>query len=367
MAPGWLQVDDGQSEYVVRKKKTVGKNKSFKSETDALVNGSRQAQYWRWSNLNPYNYILGGGLKANYNPSITPATPACRYPLYLVDLECLQNANGGTVYTPYVVYRLASTSNVNTSKLWFDTTTSLPQAASGSLSSSNTWQKENLPSSIAGASVTLPYRRVLQNWVDIKLLMYGTTKYVTTFDVELIKLKDDWLHPDWWSDASAVTDPINTLAVNQGNENLYNNRQAFWQMMLAQSIAHPLNSQDPLLKNQYRVVQRICSTTIQPKNTSEPNLLVPHMQRQDCFLKYNKMLRYDWDDVGYLSGGTTSVSGAFESNTGELKTVTRPKTRTYLMIRARAVVPATSTTDVYDPSTDPTFDLFIRKKITTLN
>lgn len=363
----WVQEDAGATEYVVRKKKTVGKTRGFKAETNALVNASKQAQYWRWSVMNPYDYVLGGALKCNYNSSITPATPACRYPLYLIDLESIQNTNAGSVTRGYVVYRLCSTNNVPASKMWFDSTNSLPQTPSGALSGSNTWQKENLPSSVEGSNVNLAYRRAIQNWVDIKLMMYGTTKYVTTFDVELIKLKDDWLHPDWWSDSSAVTDPITALSTPLGNENLYLNRQAFWQMMLAPSIANPLNSQDPLLKKQYRVVQKICSVTIEPKLTNEPNLLVPHMVRQDAFLKYDKMLKYDWDDVSTLLGGTTSVAGAYEQNLGEIKNVTRPKTRTYLMIRARVAFPSASATDVYDPTSDPTFDLFLRKKVTVLN
>lgn len=355
-------VDAGQTQYASRRPKSFGKKGRVPTKT--LVEANRQSGLWRWQNLSPWDFATGA-LPINYSNS-NAAAPIVRYPLYLFDLDSYPNNNQGTIYNPPVAWRLGAPTTAGSgagSQLYFSNVETKAQNGTGAVTA-NQWYPENIPSGSGNAS-TIPNRRILQEYVQMRLMMYGTTKYATRYTVELIKLKDDWLHPDWWANtagATAVTDPV---AAANATVSLINNRTAFWQMMLAPYISNPLNTQDPYLKKQYTTVRHVCTCTIEPKLTTEPNATVPHMVRQDAFMRTNKVLKFDWDDTSLLTSAATAGEG-FQVVLGDTKDTTRPKTRLYLLIRAQCVVNSSKTDGTIDPITDPSFDIFLRKKGTTL-
>lgn len=351
-------VDAGQTQYRVNKKRRFGKGKSHKTKTSALVEANKQFSLWRWQSLSAWDTATGK-IQCNYNASFI-AAPLCRYPLYLFDLDATPNANGGTLSNPAVAWRLVSTTNTGGAQLYFDSTTTVAQNAQGT-DTTNAWVAENLGQRTTDAA-SIPGRRCIQDYIEGKMIFYGTTTYPTKWSVDIIKLKDDWLHPDWWANtagASTITEPDANATVA-----LIKNRTAFWQMMTIPYVSNPLNTQDPLLMKQFKVVRHVATINIEPKLNTEPNASVGHSVRQDMFVREDKVLKYDWNDTT-LTASLVSGEG-YQASVADMKTTTRPKTKTYLLIRAQVASASTSTGGTVDPTKDPTFDIFLRKKITTL-
>lgn len=354
------RVNEDATQLITRRRRTIGKFKRPGANIDALVRANEQMSLWRWQRISQFD-TASGSLPVNFNTAVS-VQPFVRYPLYMFDLEATPNNFRGTIYNPPVAWRLCGGNTTPAAQLYFDNTVPVSQDATG-VNSANRLYPENLPSAATNAA-SIPNRRCIQRYVELKMMMYGTTKYPVRWLVQIVTLKDDWLHPDWWADSSVTpTDPFAGSAA--ANQNLVQNRNAFWQAMVAPFVSNPINVQDPLVQKQLKVVQTVCSFTMEPKLSTEPGT-VPHQERQDCFYKQDKMLKFDWDDQTLIAGAITSVG--YQNPIADTQAQTRPRGRHYLMIRAQVAEgnPTVTNPPTVDAARDPSMDIFIRKKIVTL-
>lgn len=349
-----------------RSKGSIGKFKRGQKKVNALVRANMNQMIWRFQTLSKIE--SGGGAQQLPLLQAGGAGTVINYPLVLYDLYALQNVYNGSTFNPIVGYKLAGISETAGANVYFtDLIGQLPDGTS--TGSPDYWQPESLSAANTFTQQS-PLRSILTNWVQMKLLMYGTLTRATRFRVELIKLKKDYLHPDWWP-TGIEAEPIGPGA-SEGN--VITQRNAFWQYMLMPYISTPLNVQDPMLHKQYKSVATICDVLVEPKLTTEPKTdatdwptdstgtAVPHMRQHDFFMKMDKVCKYDWNEGSVVGGGLTTYVPWQQSATQTVKTTVDPKQRVYLMIRALA--PSVGAT--FNVSNQPSFDILLRKKVTNI-
>lgn len=273
------------------------------------------------------------------------------FPIYLFDLTSFLNAAAGpTLDLAIPMYNLTSFgSGTGTNIVWS------PQGGTGGDGSTTTttWSIENVPGAFASTTNT-PLRRSISKWIDIRMMMYGSTTTPTKWRVDLVQFTSPQYDPLYLQFLNSVTTPAPTLGPDDQATQV-----AFHQWLLNAYTYNPIMVQDPLFAKRIRFLKTY-SCVIQPQESTETANATGHMRELRWFMKTDEVRRYDWNDSAVVSGIQNPLTGdAFQQAAQQGQNNVEWKLRKYLMIRATSPL-RTGTTVPGVTATDPTFDLIVR-------
>lgn len=249
-------------------------------------------------------------------------------PILLVDVTSWMNNFAGSAIYANTVYtaQLDTSGNV----IW---------------GNSSPWVLERSAAPTTSAA-TMPNASDLCKSINMKMLFYGATARPTKFAIDLIQIKEDYLHPD-----STVTN-----AGTNGGVNYQVQRSAFWQTLLRPYMYSPLVTGDNnAVKGRMKTLQHT-EFLLQEKLTNEPTSFAGHMKQVNYQLNLNRIQRYDWQDQALATQagleGTNLVT-----NIAQPASVVAPRSRLYVMIRGQATF---NTATSQDTSKSGSFDLVMK-------
>jgi len=276
---------------------------------------------------------------ANWNANDTSQYTSL--PMALIDVTSWFNYTGAPPYKYAKPLWLASASRLDGTIAWAN--------------AGNAWVLESADSTVGngptGAGDVL-------KWAQIKMLTYGRTAATTRFDVDLISLNRDYLHPEFMCPVdTTITLGAATVAMDANYAAEHN---VFWQALVRPYLFSPLLTGNPKYNIGGKMKTHLHrSWTTQPSLTNEPSATqyAGHMHQFDLKLNLDRVQRYDWNASTYQITaasleGTAQLTESFNDST-----VVSPNKRMYLMIRAQSRL---STATTVDPSLHPSFDYVLR-------
>ena len=209
---------------------SLGRKLSTIKETEKLVAANKQSVISRFGGMQPFQNTTAQNV-VNSSPSVrSPCgwsmlmTGGGFFPLFNTYNNSNSATNNVTWKTePMHIYDITSTNNIiGGSSYEYTPGWSLgfmcPPAAQGTASNvifsklcgqnnsgiveSTAWLTED---GLGSATLNAPIRRDLLNYVNAKLLLYAPAKMVTDYKIELVQLKDDYLHPEFIQSNSNVS------------------------------------------------------------------------------------------------------------------------------------------------------------------
>lgn len=330
--------------------------------------------YYRWNAINDYSSPRGfvpldRSFVGTYNAIGYTET----MPLVLYDLSVINFNSGGAstqrtgVAQQLFLANLASDSNGPAGYRYVFRATNLnsfPAVGShqtpdgletGVNLAANQYYVDNASGAINGVNPAGPGKTDELAWVDIRLICVCTPTIPTTYEVSIIQLMDDWLHPGWEGTLN-----------NPGGENLQYRQlhDAFWENEVFPFISSPIAVHNPAKNHRKKVIYQT-KFVLQPKETTSAQAELTHKILK-IFKYFNRTQRYDWSQPGLVPRAATlainnsaiPADGYAENNAQTLTCNVTPKARMYLMIKASHHA-SNSTLAV---PTGPSFDIVIRKK-----
>jgi len=330
--------------------------------------------------LNPIGDEVGGGaywFYNNYNTTTFPgAGGVVTLPLYMFDLTSATNVYEGspTTYAPF--FRLNAMHDAPYQGMpWFST---LLGQAGGTGAQDILWNPEDQPRNDAEIAYDQPYylgNKAFLAKTDIDLFFYGAASYATEFCIQLVQLKEQYLHPSNNQNATPVLDQNTKSAA------------AFYQWYIKQFCAHPLAELDP---TQARLVKVLYEKKFTLQNTStnegsfstygpEGNFQtgpvpygphggsltrsIGHNQRFKVSLPWKKMMNFDWAkrifDPSFLIGNP-SIQDTYPNQDSQTLGAVDYKNRIYLTIRALNPIVVNNSVSTSETRDTPSFDMKIR-------
>lgn len=252
-------------------------------------------------------------------------------PLYLVDVTSWFNNNSGTLSYAQPIYQLNFT-NIGLAAFF----------GTGDL-----WSIED-SSAPASSTATVPNASDFLKYVSVKMQCYGATDRPTKFSIDLIKLKEDYLHPEFVNGLAPTFN--STLGVSYEIE-----KDAFWQSMVRPYMYNTI------VDSNYKASSKVISLMhkefiLQEKLSTEPSRLANtgHFKTVTMNLNLNKIQKYNWSMSTYATAAQLN-SAVVVNDVAQPANVVAPKDRIYMMIRATSAFNGAK-----NPALHPSFDLAMR-------
>jgi len=354
--------------------KEVSANQNFSKQRISAIAPYRNTTARPLNNLGAaLVYEQGGGANWFYN-AYNATSFFEEAPCYLFDLTSSLNLQNGNQTQYPVLQRLRFVRGIPDSVKFVPCFT---QAAIGSGATVPSW---NLEDSALQGSAVFPGNKSMLRKTDIDLFFYGAGQYATEFCIQLIQLKEDYLHPD------VINQDLGT-PVFTGLDSYDQNATAFWQWYNKGYAAHPLSELDPTQAKHMKVLSekkftlqqvvsnegRINNSGAQVTTTSVPvpgpgssnsDYVIGHNQRVRMTLPWDKMCSFDWMK-NTLDPGQDGNPASYVQQLGNVQGCVRPKARVYLAIRALNPTTTTLFTGAggaigISPYNTPSFDFKIR-------
>lgn len=214
------------------------------------------------------------------------------------------------------------------------------------------WQND-VPSSTQPA-----VRKLLNHWVDIRLLLYGTNNQDTVYDIMVVRFREDHF------------DPIET----GGTAADLDDRKAFWQGMIRSSVSNPIiPSGTGIVHQKQLIVLKHQRVMISPTQNTD-NDGSPGHQIVKIFMPMNRVCDYGYQAESLtgavqLNGAGAQIGGLGwnpQNNTStDFSNIPKPKARTWLIVRALNALNSSSawnTDEGNNKQLVPSYDVVIRKK-----
>jgi len=353
-----LKSDPGSGAQFTKKgiRVRVGTRKNYLSK---LVRSNEQKSVFRFSAVNPYmNTSIAS---RNFSPKLNGGAYALMNyadigndyylaPLHLYDITSCNNYtnDGFQVYNPSWEWLSQRVSG----RVVFQQM--LCDAASG-VSTTGQWRPENIANNITGSVATTPFRRTMLDSVDVKMLCYGAVQVATTFTIDFIQLKQDYLHPDFLFS--------NTLTNDVGGDPDWLAQSInFWNFWAKSCTSNPISSEYNAYRSMYKII-KTHKFTLQPKLLNESNTSNNgHAHEVDISVPIYRTMKYDWNNS--IIDPAINEPSSYQLNSSPTMCTVKPRDRIYMMIRA------TNPTTVIAPgllnSNIPSYDLILRKHTTHL-
>lgn len=267
----------------------------------------------------------------------------------------LQNTqNGvGVVQLPILLFDVTSWFNnlagavTYSQPVWYMSMTNLGVVSWNNVVAPWVLEDTQSPSSSTG---TVPNQSDLLKWVSLKFNCYGATARPTKYSIDLISLKEDYLHPDQCNGAAPTTN--STTNVSYGTE-----QSTFWQ-----SIVKPF-VYNPIVVGNYKAGGKMKTYfhkefILEEKLSTEPSVeqFTGHFKQVNIFMNMNRIQRYSWNTNGYQSA-TAQQTGGIMVDIANPTCLVAPKARLYVMVRATSTLGT-----VIDPTKHPSLDWVLRAK-----
>lgn len=259
----------------------------------------------------------------------------------------------------------------STGRIEFPTVVGIDKDSTDGTGTTAYWQVE---SSNSGAEYNGEFARVVNEWMSVKLVMYGATAQATTFHVELVQCMHDFGAPE--DEADLVT------ATGTHSARYQSIIYGWWQNkirpLVSNDIARRIN---PSHKKQndngvFRVLKR-WSYAIRPKETTDTDQ-TPNSMVANLFINDHRCLNYQWQPAEgiYDSTRTSATVGADDlvalpgfqqknyryaggSGYGIPMVMPHPKARRYLIISALNTTKIAD--DAQTVADTPSFDMMVRR------
>lgn len=194
-------------------------------------------------------------------------------------------------------------------------------------------------------------RKPIHVSTDVKMCLVGCSNEAVTYDISLVRFKDDIVVPtqSWYTTGTTAAPAVTTFTSGQGqtDANLQNNSAvAFWQAFCLPFTHGPGAQGDPTLVNKYCQVLGKKVVTIQPKTTIDGdqesfnhtyvslkfrwNQTRSYGWRKDADMEFNPAVPYMTAGGGRGLGFTTNVA-----DVGNITTSPSPRSRLFLVVRCR--------------------------------
>lgn len=208
---------------------------------------------------------------------------------------------------------------------------------------------------------------ICNDWMDVRLNMYGAKENLTRYYIDLIQVADDW---------AAVEDESELATLTGTHAGRYQDAvYGFWQGMVRPCVANKIAGS--IVANKYRYqpyrVLRSWKYTVKPESTTEENNTANFVSA-NLFIRDGRVINYAWQKpgnvfdaarVGVATGMDDIIAAPNYVHSDYLSTYNplnnpHPRARRYLVIRCDAPVSQSSaaTGDNFTPS----FDLLVRKR-----
>lgn len=307
--------------------------------------------YYRLQGLTAYSnafgfYTMERGLVGTAPQPASSQT----LPLYLVELTPVPINGSSTVYN--TMYRMLASYNGSTPN-----STSYGWAYPADINPDGTGGLNNWEVEMSGKQVTTTNHPVgprdILSYADIKLICVGAANTPTTFEISIIQLAHDWLHP-----MADLTQQNTTTTQLDYKEQ----RDRVWEAEVWPYITSPIMPRPPKMNQRYIKTLHRVKFVLQAKTSIETSNEAHH-KIVNIFKWFNRRQNYDWQRkqqnpvVGALGVPTLGYPLDNGGAGQELSNTVVPRARIYLMIKA-----TNQSTGAFSTATSPSFDLVIRKK-----
>lgn len=296
------------------------------------INSTREVVRLNLQGVKRFGTSFGSYLLENGQ---TAAGATCVMPCHLYDLTSAFNTNAANSVVNHPVFQglrfTNETDTANTS--WLN-----PGTAPGPPSVTFTWNWENTPEATAAGNLNnFPHGKSVLEWISAKFMFYAPLTQSTKFQVDVIQLTDQRLHP--------------TAGINASNIVVDDFHTGFWQYMLSQYSYNPIMAQNSKYAKYVKYLKRT-TLYVDPKETTDTSQ--SRYKELNLFLRFNRTCNYKWDDNDKIGIATNDI----ESNTGNARTTVHPRARIYLMVRALAGFRQNAT--LFSEAVHPSYDLVLK-------
>jgi len=311
-----------------------------------IIRVNTQKTILRWQAVSTYDTISGGKLQLRLR-----GTGAVRdTPLHIYDLSGTINYDGTATVaaTPGKYMTFSGNGELALGAVAFGTLPGQELSAPGTVN--NAWQYETTEQS-STSNLQYPHQQDKLDWVNVKLLLYGSQAQAVKYKIDFVQLADDWLDPD-----STVNDLFKGA-----------DRNRFWFNMIKQYTYNPILTPQTRDIKALKVL-RSYSCIIEPTLTIDQPAdggIVPRTKELNLFYRMNRSQKYDWLDNQSLTspvgddGVYLETAGVEQIQNPSNKATVHPKARIHMIIRALST--KTGQTVDYDPKYNPSYDIVIRK------
>lgn len=333
--------------------KTVKRNSKKSTETDGAIELAMTKMRYGSYVATPSRGLLGASVQStwlragNANPYANSAS-ASTLPGYFGLTN--YNASGtGDQYTPMHLWDVTSWFN-NQAGVAVLSTPGYSMRLVGtvptfSILNGCSWQIENTGATPASTGAS-PNQSDMLKYIQAKLMLYGASDRPTRFNLMLMSLKQDYLHPDMIISAGAVANS-STDYINQ--------RSLFWQSVVKEYCFNPVMiGQDKSLKQNMTVLQEK-DIIVQPKLSTEASGFSGHSHQVNWDMNLNRKQNYAWNEGTIASIGVASNNVPVVIN--DMSCTVAPSRRLYLMLRATS---GYETVVSSNPKVHPSYDCVLR-------
>lgn len=318
-----------------------------------ILRVNRQDTIYRFQQVSQYDTSSGGGYEIRLKTN-GDGTRDC--PLHIYNLSSVINYNGTAEVTQsparYMIFSGGGDLFSGTATFGLLPGQRLDKPGDANFN----WQLEKTEQN-ATSNIQYPHAADQLNWVNVKLLLYGSQAAAIKYRIDFIQLSDQWLDP--WEPFPSSSE-------------LGQDRNRFWFNMVKEYTYNPILTPQPRdLKN--AKILRTYQCIIEPTKTDEPTgvggAIVPHTKQLNIFYRMNRTQRYDWQDntnEPAVDSLVTLENAAVEQITVPVnKPDVHPRARVFMVIRALSTVQG-QTAD-YDIKYNPSYDIIIRKSHSQLS
>lgn len=317
------------AEYGMQSTRVRGSAKASVAKLAAL---SVMNRILRYQNVNGMNRVTGTAIPGALSliNSAGGAAATSEVPMHLYNINSTNNVSGGT----YEV-GLRTTFN-DTGGVVF---TGISGQSAAGLSGQSRWGLESVSESTTFTSS----RHLLNQYVEMKFLLYGARAQPTVYYIDVVRFKDGYLDP--------LEIPSNAQEVQD--------RHGLYQELIRPLVWNPiLNNGARNMSSKYETLHRQ-RVYIAPALSTQVDA-TPSSKMVKIFLPINKVYDYCYHNDGIVSDFDLSTTAAYAvqgNSTADYSDRPKARSRLWLIIRALNTTNTSTTSD-----NCPSYDIVLRKK-----
>lgn len=315
----------GATRQLTYEKRQYGRRpKSNLKQAFKILNSTTDSYILRWSRINdmrsadtPNGALTLANQQYDYTISGTNYSDM-RYPVHLYDLtSCINASSGGIESAAHPAFELCRVKNASDAFFGgFEFRRLMGRAPNGNDYSA--WNKQVVESFYEGT----PGQRSILEWVDIKMMMYGTRKMPTKYYLDLVQFDE------------LMDDPHHNLTLSNVSSTGKDQDEALYTYLTKPLIYNPISDTSIPSRKRYRILQ---SWTHEFNPDESTNLdIAPAQKVFKCFKRFNRTCKWDWNPHVQVdqSDVARELGDNYDININQNETIVDPKARIYLMVRA---------------------------------